>query len=579
MNHPIIAAMMCLGLTACDLALGLDDFYRASPMGPGGASAEGGGGSGGGGAEGGAGGDETCEATLAVGDECDDACACTSGHCSDGVCCDEACDGVCMGCGADGLCAPSPWGQVEAACGAGETCNGAGQCGWQHPITNAGSLMVEAVAATGELIVVAGVYDAEASFGGAVVLQSPADTDRDLFVLVLATDGTVLRAIPIAVANTSGDVIVGVDVLSNGDIVIAGNLTAGARIRFDATEVAAQSPDCFVATIDAFGVVKGILVGGQGTQEILSMALTSDDRLVIGGYFATNFDAPGPTCQIANAGSGQNGVVARIDLATFTCTDMATFVSSGPDIVTSVDVDSVGGVVVAGRVSTQDPGDPLIFVTTAVPTPSTGGNDGFVARIDAQFDLAWGQILGGIGEVDPQDVTIDGAGHLVLAGTYATTLFQTGTTTCTTPIDLVADTGSAADVFALRLDGTTGCYTGEGRSFPSLGITAAEPIPLIRVARGPGTSVVMASRISGITDAGGGNMGSTDRQHLLVLHYESLDVEPTAVVHPVDASDTLSLSTAAGDAYLGADFAGTLDVGVQLDAAGARDGFVAKYAF
>lgn len=583
MKPLVLAAMGCLGLAACDLALGLDDFHRASTVSSGGAGGGGGGGGGAGasGASGGAGGDEMCEPALALGDDCDDACACLSGHCSDGVCCNQACDDACTSCGADGLCAPLPLGQTDAACGAGETCNGAGQCGWQHTITNTESVVVSAVAATDDVIVLAGWHDdAQVSLGGAFLLPRP-DNEANLFVVVLASDGSVLRAIPIVAANTTSDAIVGVDVLSTGEIVIAGNLPAGGRLVFQTGEVAAQSADFFVATIDALDEVDGVLLGGQGTQQIRSMALTPDDRLVIGGFFSNSFDASSPTCYLDGAGNAQNGVLVKIDPANFTCTDIATFVSTGEDAVTAVDVDATGGVVVAGTVSVQGPGDPLIFVSTAVPSLVTSGNDTFVARLDAQLGLVWGQIIGGVGVVAPQDVAVDGAGDVVLAGTYETTLAQTGTSTCTTPLDLVADNGSAPDMLALRLDGTTGCYTGEGRSFPSLGIDAAAPLAQIRVARGPGTSLVMASRISGITDVGGGNLGSTDRQHLLVLHYESLEVEPRVVLYPVDGSDTLALSTAAGDVYLGADFAGTLTIGegVQIDAAGARDGFVAKNAF
>src|ERR1700690_990826 len=64
---------------------------------------------------------------------------CDSGFCADGVCCDSACDGVCVSCdqvGLAGMCSPIPAGQGHplckqqdpTSCGTTGVCDGAGNC-------------------------------------------------------------------------------------------------------------------------------------------------------------------------------------------------------------------------------------------------------------------------------------------------------------------------------------------------------------------------------------------------------------------------------------------------------------------
>lgn len=66
-----------------------------------------------------------------LGQACASAGDCIGGRCVDGICCDVACDGPCERCNAPGQagrCVAADLGSTDAACAAGETCAGRGQC-------------------------------------------------------------------------------------------------------------------------------------------------------------------------------------------------------------------------------------------------------------------------------------------------------------------------------------------------------------------------------------------------------------------------------------------------------------------
>jgi hypothetical protein len=77
---------------------------------------------------------EVCVALSSNGEACWSSWDCASNHCVDGVCCDSACDGLCMGCtstltgGSDGTCGFIPAGlDPDAECGE-NCCDGTGMC-------------------------------------------------------------------------------------------------------------------------------------------------------------------------------------------------------------------------------------------------------------------------------------------------------------------------------------------------------------------------------------------------------------------------------------------------------------------
>ncbi len=66
------------------------------------------------------------------GEECTGDESCLSGHCADGVCCDQACEGLCRSCalaGAEGTCTPVPYGQdPDDECPGAAVCDGDERC-------------------------------------------------------------------------------------------------------------------------------------------------------------------------------------------------------------------------------------------------------------------------------------------------------------------------------------------------------------------------------------------------------------------------------------------------------------------
>ncbi|MFO0588296.1 MAG: hypothetical protein U0441_12180 [Polyangiaceae bacterium] len=79
-------------------------------------------------------GNHACQLLLVNGSLCgQDGTICKSGFCADGVCCNEACDGLCESCNqanTAGTCTPLPAGKAESGdCSmSNQACNGAGQC-------------------------------------------------------------------------------------------------------------------------------------------------------------------------------------------------------------------------------------------------------------------------------------------------------------------------------------------------------------------------------------------------------------------------------------------------------------------
>jgi hypothetical protein len=80
-----------------------------------------------------------CGTTLPNGPKCTSDARCATGHCVDGVCCNEACDGICVSCNqknAIGECLPLGAGQLDdkcprsdvATCGLSGACDGFGMC-------------------------------------------------------------------------------------------------------------------------------------------------------------------------------------------------------------------------------------------------------------------------------------------------------------------------------------------------------------------------------------------------------------------------------------------------------------------
>ena len=94
----------------------------------------------GGALEGGSPGDGGGTPGLPVGTACTQGSACASGFCADGVCCNAACDGLCVTCAAQGsvgTCLPADVGtdprndcadQGIASCGTDGVCDGTGAC-------------------------------------------------------------------------------------------------------------------------------------------------------------------------------------------------------------------------------------------------------------------------------------------------------------------------------------------------------------------------------------------------------------------------------------------------------------------
>lgn len=96
----------------------------------------------------------------------------------------------------------------------------------------------------------------------------------------------------------------------------------------------------------------------------------------------------------------------------------------GDDVVSGMARDAVGNLLIAGSFQGTVDFDPG---AGSVPLTSSGGNDIFVAKYAADGTLLWAKKAGGIGSDVATSVAVDGAGNVVVSGSYSQTADIGGT--------------------------------------------------------------------------------------------------------------------------------------------------------
>ena len=467
-----------------------------------------------------------------LGQPCDGPNECSNGHCVDGVCCENACDGACLGCQIDGemagLCRPESAGTT---CEAGK-CDGAGVCAtgavlWSQLIgsTSFESSRDVAALADGSSAFVGAASPTATSFGGEATLE-PAGayrayvaghgpTGTGLWAMSIGGDDGYQEATHVASLTSGGVVAAG---FFRGTLEVPGLSSPPTNPTFEdqAFVVAldeakayswhhvvsspsgntravalASSAAHVAAVIDGDPVRTTILTAGAGTEAHTS-AWTTSDPADLGASAGAAF--VGDDLWVARAyqnqvavetvplpnpgGASWNLALVRHRASAFTVapTDVRTF--GGAPQLHVFDVAPVGasGFVLVGKLDggTLALGDEVV--------EAAAGSVLFVARFDASAECSWTRTVGG--EPDGASVGVDGAsGAVVVAGEFNGYLDFGGGT-------VLSSGDPAGFLFKLAPDGADLLWV-SGFSHTSSEMSDA------RVAVGPDGTAVFAATVYG----------------------------------------------------------------------------------
>ncbi|HEX5130965.1 MAG TPA: FlgD immunoglobulin-like domain containing protein [Candidatus Krumholzibacteria bacterium] len=259
-----------------------------------------------------------------------------------------------------------------------------------------------AIAATpDDGVVLAGGFGGTLSTGGPPLTASGVD----VFVLKLTADGTLVWARRFG--NASLQFAYGVAIDRNGDIVLAGILTAtidfgGGLIRSNG------ATDAFIARLTSSGDhVWSHGYGAAGAQEANALAIAPDGRVAIGGRLEGSTDFGGG---VLTSRGRDDAFVAVYDAAGAHLWSRQVG-GVGSELMIDVVLDPSGGAILCGWMD-----GPVDFGGGTVTVPA-GTHNGFAASYDSLGSHRWSYALDDSSSV-LTGVIANGAGDAYLVGNY-----------------------------------------------------------------------------------------------------------------------------------------------------------------
>ena len=172
--------------------------------------------------------------------------------------------------------------------------------------------------------------------------------------------------------------------------------------------------DVFVARLDPTGQVVEFLsyFGGSAADSVRGIGVDAGGRIhVAGATLSIDFPLVNPLAGQGAAAAGTNAFVATLAATGASLTFSTYLGGQDADEAHALAVGSDGSVVVVGETRSAD------FPTRNAQESVLEGLDGFVTRISAGGSLQWSTFLGGQISDSLFAAAIDGAGHVVVAGT------------------------------------------------------------------------------------------------------------------------------------------------------------------
>jgi hypothetical protein len=331
-------------------------------------------------------------------------------------------------------------------------------------------------------VIVAGAFTGTLDLG-AGVMSASSDYDPSIFVAKLDPAGAILWSESFG----AGSSYASVDVLlvdPSGTIVLAGAFQPSIDFGTGPLTTPADSGG-YLVRLDPDGHT--LWSRGYPVTEpwLEAAALGPSGDLFIAGGCDPDLDlGAGPL----SCGDGAL-YLARLD-PTGNVLWSRVFPISAQTYVEAVAVDAAGDVVLAGELTgTLDLG--------AGPLVSEGSWDPFVARFDAAGGTLWSRRFGDAELQNVLGVACDGAGDVVLAGSFDGTIdFGTG------PLSAVDGPESNA-IYAAKLDPS-------GAALWSRAFVSAQLMSPWSLAVGPGGDIVLSGYFDGTTDFGAGPVTASD---------------------------------------------------------------------
>lgn len=274
-------------------------------------------------------------------------------------------------------------------------------------------------------IYLAGNFSGTADFdpGPAVYNLTAASPLRDLFISKFDATGAFLWAK--RAGFTDDDDVIGMAVDDSGNVYATGNF-AGV-VDFDPgpgtfNQTAVSQHDIFVLKLDSQGnFVWAKAIGGSNHQEGWAIATDPWGNILVTGSFrdTVDFDPGLGIYQLSSLGLNADIFVLKLNPAgdlIWAKAIQGTVPSYGGGNGLGLAIDNLGNVFTAGYYfySTDfDPG-PATFVMTAVGI----NKDAFACKWDSGGNFIWAKSFGGNSHDEAEDIALDAAGNLHVAGRF-----------------------------------------------------------------------------------------------------------------------------------------------------------------
>jgi hypothetical protein len=222
-------------------------------------------------------------------------------------------------------------------------------------------------------------------------------------------------------SGSDGGYSIAVD--SSGNIYVTG-LTSSPNFPIGSAQQAADAGtyDAFVTKIAPNGALAySTYLGGSGYDMGTGITVdSSGNAYVVGETSSTNFPVTSGAAQSHNAGGLDDAFIAKLN-SSGTLSYSSYLGGSGDDAATGVAVDSTGKIYVTGTTTSTN----FPTTTGAYQTTEKGGYDAFVVRLTTAGAINYSTLLGGSGDEASDGIAVDSSGNMYVTGYTSSSNFPT----------------------------------------------------------------------------------------------------------------------------------------------------------